>query len=195
MAKFRVFPPIEMMKPLFLYITSSETAVSALLVAEDEKRQKQVFYFSRTLQGAEYPLLQTLHKPDMSGRLTKWAIELSGYDIKFVPAKAILKEQVLADFIAELSPEQKTKEKTDEVWIMKVDGSTGKVGCRAGIVLESKEGLRFEHVIDFNFQTTNNVAKYEALITRLELAKDLGIRALEIYIDSQLVANQVEGAY
>lgn len=78
---------------------------------------------------------------------------------------------------------------------MKVDGSAGKAGCGAGIILENKEGLRLEHAIHFNFQTTNNVAEYKALIAVLELAKKLGIEALYIFTDSQLIANQVEGAY
>lgn len=128
----------------------------------------------------------------MSGRLAKWDIELSGYDIKFVPAKAI-KAQVLAYFIAELSPEAKIEEKTDEIWTMKVDRSVEKASCGVGIVLKNTEGLQLEHAIHFNFQTTNNVAGYEALLAGLDLAKELGIRTLEIYTDSQLVANQIDG--
>ncbi|XP_077230110.1 uncharacterized protein LOC143863306 [Tasmannia lanceolata] len=46
------------------------------------------------------PLRQILHCPDTSGRLVKWAVELSEFDIKYLPRPAI-KAQVLADFIAE----------------------------------------------------------------------------------------------
>ncbi|XP_077232508.1 uncharacterized protein LOC143869835 [Tasmannia lanceolata] len=46
------------------------------------------------------PLRQILHRPDTSGRLVKWAVELSEFDIKYLPRPAI-KAQVLADFIAE----------------------------------------------------------------------------------------------
>ncbi|XP_077232405.1 uncharacterized protein LOC143869729 [Tasmannia lanceolata] len=46
------------------------------------------------------PVRQILHRPDTSGRLVKWAVELSEFDIKYLPRPAI-KAQVLADFIAE----------------------------------------------------------------------------------------------
>ncbi|XP_077225197.1 uncharacterized protein LOC143858426 [Tasmannia lanceolata] len=48
----------------------------------------------------DQPLRQVLHKPDTSGRLVKWAIELSEFDIQYIPRPAI-KAQVLVDFVAE----------------------------------------------------------------------------------------------
>ena len=36
-----------------------------------------------------YPLKNILHKPELSGRLTKWAVELSEYDITFHPRTAL----------------------------------------------------------------------------------------------------------
>ena len=50
----------------------------------------------------QYPLRSILHKPELSGRMTKWAVELSEYDITYQPRTAI-KSQVLADFIADFS--------------------------------------------------------------------------------------------
>ncbi|KAK0585626.1 hypothetical protein LWI29_031559 [Acer saccharum] len=50
-----------------------------------------------------YPLKNILHKPELSGRLTKWAVELSEYDISFHPRSA-MKSQALADFIADFTP-------------------------------------------------------------------------------------------
>ena len=38
----------------------------------------------------EYPMKQILHKPKTSGRLVKWAIELSKFDIRYKP-KAVIK--------------------------------------------------------------------------------------------------------
>ncbi|KAI5345569.1 hypothetical protein L3X38_013446 [Prunus dulcis] len=49
------------------------------------------------------PLRQVLQKPEISGRLIKWAIELGEFDIQFVPRPAE-KGQAVADFISELTP-------------------------------------------------------------------------------------------
>ncbi|KAK0601307.1 hypothetical protein LWI29_023023 [Acer saccharum] len=48
------------------------------------------------------PLRQFIQRPDMSGRLVLWALELTQYDITFKPCVAI-KGQALADFVAEFS--------------------------------------------------------------------------------------------
>ena len=41
----------------------------------------------------------------------------------------------------------------------------------------------------------NNEAEYDALIAGLNLAKDMGIKKLDIRSDSQLVVNQLLGTY
>jgi len=46
-----------------------------------------------------------MNKLEATGRLIQWAIELSEFDIKYQSRNAI-KAQVLADFIAEFTPNQ-----------------------------------------------------------------------------------------
>jgi hypothetical protein len=41
-----------------------------------------------------------LHNRDITGRISKWAVELGALNIDFTPRKAI-KSQALADFVAE----------------------------------------------------------------------------------------------
>ena len=48
------------------------------------------------------PLRSTLYKLDLSGRMLKWAIELSEYRIKY-QSRLALKGQVRVDFIVKLS--------------------------------------------------------------------------------------------
>ncbi|XP_077232060.1 uncharacterized protein LOC143865910 [Tasmannia lanceolata] len=57
----------------------------------------------------DQPLRQVLHKPSTSGRLMKWAVELSEFEILYMPRLAI-KAQVLADFVVECTiPQQITE--------------------------------------------------------------------------------------
>jgi ribonuclease HI len=58
-------------------------------------------------------------------------------------------------------------------------------------VLIPPEGDTLKYVIQIKFPATNNITEYEGLVTRLRLAKELGIRRLLIRGDSQLVAKQV----
>ena len=50
-------------------------------------------------------------------------------------------------------------------------------------------------MIRLDFPTTNNEAKYEALIAGLDLAKAVGVENLVVYCDSEIVTSQVNGDY
>ncbi|XP_034203886.1 uncharacterized protein LOC117618428 [Prunus dulcis] len=155
------------------------------------------------------PLRQVLQKPEISGRLIKWAIELGEFDIQFVPRPAE-KGQAVADFISELTPAtvQPTSEAITEtilpdqpgaerldtstpVWGLHVDGSANQQGCGAGLVLTTPDGLKIEYALRFDFRTSNNEAEYEALLAGLRLAKSMNAKQIRIHSDSQLIVNQV----
>ena len=63
------------------------------------------------------------------------------------------------------------------------------------MILITPEGHRIHCAIRFDFTASNNEAEYEALLAGLRMAKDMGIKTLDIYSDSQLVVNQVLGEY
>lgn len=44
--------------------------------------------------------------------------------------------------------------------------------------------------VKLNFEATNNMAKYEACITKMEALHELGARKAEVYKDSTLVIAQ-----
>ncbi|XP_077232549.1 uncharacterized protein LOC143869875 [Tasmannia lanceolata] len=63
----------------------------------------------------DQPLRQILHKPNTSGRLGKWAVELSEFDILYL-LRPTIKAQVLADFVAECTmPMQNATSGTETV--------------------------------------------------------------------------------
>jgi hypothetical protein len=47
-----------------------------------------------------FPLGEVIHSRDATGCISKWALKLMGYDIKYAPRSAI-KSQALANFVAE----------------------------------------------------------------------------------------------
>ena len=104
---------------LFVYLAVLEVVSAALLKENSDRRQKLVFYVSKSLADAKtryscleqaalalkivvkklrpyfqahpivvlinLPLRSTLHKPDFSGRMARWEIEVSKYDIQYKP--------------------------------------------------------------------------------------------------------------
>ncbi|KAI5351002.1 hypothetical protein L3X38_003893 [Prunus dulcis] len=159
------------------------------------------------------PLKQVLQKPETSGRLVKWAIELGEFDIHYKPRPA-MRGQAVADFLSEFTepqasaatqlisepnpspsqdqtPTKNTLDLTQPLWTLFVDGSSNAQGCGAGLVLVSPDKVALEYALRFNFQASNNEAEYEALLAGLHLAKEMDARQIQIFSDSQLVVHQV----
>ncbi|VVA40103.1 PREDICTED: rve domain-containing, partial [Prunus dulcis] len=159
------------------------------------------------------PLRQVLQKPETSGRLVKWAIELGEFDIHYKPRPA-MRGQAVADFLSEFTepqasaapqlitepnpspsqdqtPTKNTLDLTQPLWTLFVDGSSNAQGCGAGLVLVSPDKVALEYALRFNFQASNNEAEYEALLAGLRLAKEMDAKQIQIFSDSQLVVHQV----
>ncbi|GKV50663.1 hypothetical protein SLEP1_g57362 [Rubroshorea leprosula] len=184
---------------LYLYLGVTEEAVSSVLLREENKNQKPICYVSKVLQGAEqnYSLAEKAAfalKHELSGRLIGWSVELSEYDLKFRP-RTTIKGQAVADFLVEcISTTKEEKAPEHPVWVLYVDGTASVEGLGAGAVLVGPDGFKFEHVLRFKFQTTNNAVKYEALIYGLKLAAELKVQNIQVFSDSQLVVGQVKGS-
>ena len=66
-------------------------------------RKLRPYFQAHTIEvPTEFPMKQVLHKPETSGRLMKWAIEMSEFDIRY-KLKTAIKGQVLADFVMEFT--------------------------------------------------------------------------------------------
>ena len=173
-----------------------EKLILALVTAA---RKLRPYFQAHTIEvPTEYPMKQVLHKPETSGRLMKWAIELSEFDIRYKP-KAAIKGQVLADFVMEFTstePAENAQTMTDlPIWKLSVDEASNAQGSGAGLILTSPEGIDIEYALRFGFRASNNEVEYEAVIAGLNLAHSLEVDQLEVYSDSQLVVKQIEDTY
>jgi len=97
-----------------------------------------------------------LQKPDVTGRMVRWAVEVSEFDVQYDPQGPI-KGQVYADFVAELSPgSARQEEEASFKWVISVDGSSNQSGSGAGVILEGPNGLLIEQALRFAFKASNN---------------------------------------
>lgn len=81
--------------------------------------------------------------------------------------------------------------------ILHVDGaSRGNPGPSSiGMILRLPSGEELYSVGKKIGRATNNVAEYRAVIEGMKLARELGVRALTVRLDSELVMKQLTGAY
>ena len=93
----------------------------------------------------------------LSGRMLKWAIELSEYGIKY-QLWLSLKWQVMTDFITKF-PKKQTHSidcPKEQWWTLHVDGVSRVSKSGVGLVLQSPTGELMEQTIRLSFSTSNN---------------------------------------
>ncbi|GKC42572.1 reverse transcriptase domain-containing protein [Tanacetum coccineum] len=178
--------------------TTMEKLLLALVSAS--KRLKRNFQTHTVIVITDQPIKQMLSNPEVTGRLLKWSFELEEHDIQYRPRTSV-KGQILADFIVE-RPEDNLEDtlmedekELPDPWTLFTDGSSCADGSGAGLILTNPEGMEFTYALRFRFNATNNEAEYEALITGLKIAEQMGVENLQENVDSRLVANQVNGTY
>src|SRR6266480_2689980 len=82
-----------------------------------------------------------------TGRVAKWVIELSDFDITY-KARTAIKAQVLADFISEWTEAPiDTPVPKPEPWLMHFNGSKQLQGSDAGVTLKSPTGEELQYVL------------------------------------------------
>jgi len=136
----------------------------------------------------------------LNGRLAKWVILLSQYEMHFLPQKA-MKGQAVADFLAEHPDPRATvlyEDLPDEVvkvcltqtsfegqvWQLFFDGASrtgprGHVIVGAGVVLVSPQNYVIPRTFSLTEPCSNNVAEYNALLIGIQIADDIGVKNLK----------------
>ena len=124
--------------------------------------------------------------------MVQWAIELSQFDIKYLPRTAI-KAQALADFIAEFTfPDKDNPTNDAKRWTIQTNGSSTKKRGGVEVVINTPDGEILKYGVQLRFPATNNKTKYEGILTGLRLKKALGVKNLLIQSDSKLVVEQIK---
>ena len=136
---------------------------------------------------SSFPLGEIVHNREVTGRIAKWSVELMGETLTYAPRKAV-KSQILANFIAEWTETRLPPPQIQaECWLMYFDGSVMKTGAGAGLLFVSPLGKHMWYVVLLHFPASNNMAEYEALLSGLRIAIELGIKRLDVRGDSQLI--------
>ncbi|XP_071688148.1 uncharacterized protein [Rutidosis leptorrhynchoides] len=149
----------------------------------------------------DQPIKHVLTRPEIFGRMAKWAIELGEHEISFIPRHSV-KGQVIADFLVELPFDMikqgetpVTRRDMDEFWELYTDGASSEEGAGIGLLLISPNGEEITYAIRLKFAASNNEAEYEALLAGLRLEKSIDVQQLTAYVDSQLLASQLNGSF
>ncbi|GJZ82047.1 reverse transcriptase domain-containing protein [Tanacetum coccineum] len=179
-----------------LNYTPIEKLVLALVFAA--KRLRRYFQAHPIAVITDQHIKQIISRTDIAGRLQKWSVMLGEHNITYRP-KISVKGQILADFLLEkpdeAPPDTSVVETPQELWTLFTDGSSCVDGSSAGLILTSPKGTKFTYALRFQFTASNNEAEYEALIAGVRITTQMGVRNVQVSVDSKLVANQVLGTY
>ncbi|CAL0323819.1 unnamed protein product [Lupinus luteus] len=186
-----------------------ERTCCALIWASRRLRQYMLSHTTWLVSKMD-PIKYIFEKPILTGRIARWQVMLSEYDILYVTQKAV-KGSVIADYLANqpidklehieyefpdedimvLSDESKGENK----WTLVFDGASNVFGHGVGAVLVSPAGKFLPFTARLCFDCTNNVAEYEACILGLKAAIDAKVKVLEAFGDSALVIHQIKGEW
>ncbi|GKV15225.1 hypothetical protein SLEP1_g26025 [Rubroshorea leprosula] len=152
---------------LYLYLGIQDEAISSVLVREEAKQQKPIYYISSVLHGAElrYPIAEkaALAVVTSARKLRPYFQSHPIIVLTDQPLRQILQKPEcfgrLIKWAVELGE--------FEITTLYVDGASSSKGSGAGALLIGPDGYRSEHALKFNFDATNNMAEYEALLLAL----------------------------
>ncbi|XP_012567648.1 uncharacterized protein [Cicer arietinum] len=184
--------------------TMLERTCCALAWAAHRLRQYMLCHTTYLISKMD-PIKYIFEKPALTGRIARWQVMLSEYDITYVTQKAI-KGSALADYLANQPvddyksmqcefPDESimvlSEEYDDGKWTLLFDGASNIMGHGIGVVLISPKKKFIPITARLCFDCTNNMAEYEACAMGVLAALESKAKVLEVYGDSALVINQL----
>ena len=84
----------------------------------------------------------------------------------------------------------------EEVTVHIDGGSRGNPGeAGVGVYFQDRSGAPLQSIARYIGRATNNTAEYQALLVALARAREVGVKHLRVFSDSELLVNQVNGRY
>jgi hypothetical protein len=142
------------------------------VVLMDSRKLRHYFQSYHIIVPSYQPLKDIIRNREATRRVGKWAVELNEFTIDYVHRSSI-QSQALADFIADWMPGAQDEESTrdNEAWTMLYDGSWGTFGACAVVILISPSKIKTYYTARLEFNCTNNIAEYEALLLELQSSR------------------------
>jgi ribonuclease HI len=133
--------------------------------------------------------------PETTSRAAVFAALAREMDLDRVRERFRLSLEELRDLFKEAADRYRDLE--EGTWSLYCDGaSRGNPGpAGAGALLLNPQGESQAEAGEYLGETTNNVAEYRALLLGLKLARDLGVKRLQVFADSELLVRQLNGSY
>ncbi|RVW15439.1 hypothetical protein CK203_094721 [Vitis vinifera] len=197
-------------RPLLLYLSVSDVALGCMLAQLDDSGKDRAIYYLMHLISRLDSLRYLFDRPALVGRLMRWLVLLTEFDIHYVTQKSV-RGSVVADHLASLpvsdgraidddfSDEDVAVVTSLSGWRMYFDGATNHSGYGIGVLLISLHG---DHIPDLfvwhsriDILPRTTLVEYEACILGLETALELEIRQIEVFGDSNLVLRQIQGEW
>ena len=89
------------------------------------------------------PMKNVMSRPEFTGRMEKWSIHLSGYDLRYEPG-TVIKSQALADFVVDFSSPVAVETEHEVAyfgekgtWTLHTERETNTKGVGLGVILKS----------------------------------------------------------
>ncbi|WRX16388.1 Ribonuclease H domain - like 10 [Theobroma cacao] len=175
-----------------------------------QRLRQCMLYHTTWLVSKLDPIKYIFEKPFLFGRIARWQVLLSKYDIVYVSQK-LIKGSVITDFLTNRAAEDYEPVSFDfsyedlmailhiekdgpnelNLWKMYFDGESIALGHEIGAVLISPYGKHYPATARLNFNCTNNMTEYEALVMGLQVVIDMKADMIEVYADSALVICQM----
>uniref|UniRef100_A0A2N9F1Z7 Uncharacterized protein n=1 Tax=Fagus sylvatica TaxID=28930 RepID=A0A2N9F1Z7_FAGSY len=178
-------------KPLRLYLASNDQAIGALIAQEDNEGVRTTRLLSSPTL---FPSSQSPANDEISSHQKSAATSCADRQTCTVAAAGEDSSSISDEVPGEVN-EVLMADVTDATWTLRFDGSSTAASSGAGIVLFRNDGEAIPKSFKLDFPCSNNVAEYEAYLTGLAVAWEMGIKHLKVVGDSNLIVCQARGEF